>query len=61
MTETTVYDGRRFLGHIAERDGGKRCEAYDAHGHALGVFAGPLKAARAIYEAGREQQHGVAA
>lgn len=61
MNEVTVYDGRRLLGHVTERDGGERCEAYDADGKPLGVFAGPQKAARAICEAGRDQQCGVAA
>ena len=61
MNEVSVYDGRRFLGHVTERDGGKRCEAFAATGRALGVFTSPAKAARAVYEADREQQHGVAA
>lgn len=61
MSKVTVYDGRRLLGHVTERDGGKRCEAYGADGQALGVFQSPAKAVRAVYEADRERQRGVAA
>ena len=61
MSEVTVYDGRRLLGHVAERDGGKRCEAFDADGSPLGVFPSTQKAVAAVSEADRERQRGVAA
>lgn len=60
MSEVSVYDGRRFLGHVTERDKG-RCEAFSAAGDPLGVFTSSVKAARAVYEAASDQQHGVAA
>lgn len=56
-----IYDGLTFIGHVVERDGGRRCEAHSASGQALGVFASPRKAATAVYEAAIEQQRGAAA
>lgn len=60
-TRIDVYDGLQFLGHVVDRHKGRRCEAFSAAGSALGVFPSPRKAARAVYEAAREQRHGVAA
>jgi hypothetical protein len=61
MSSSTIdiYDGRRFLGHVIERDGAKRCDAYSATGQAIGVFPSPAMAARAVYETAIDQQHGV--
>ena len=58
---TDIYNGRTFIGHVVERDKGRRCEAFSAAGQALGVFTSPTKAARAVYEAASGQQNGVAA
>ena len=35
-----IYNGRRFLGHLTERNKGRRWEAFSAAGDALGVFTG---------------------
>lgn len=58
---TDIYNGLTFIGHVTERDKGRRCEAFSAAGEALGVFPSPAKAARAVYEAAQDQQPGVAA
>lgn len=56
-TSIDIYHGRHFLGHVVERDKGRRCEAFSAAGQALGVFPSPAKASRAVYEAAHDQQH----
>lgn len=60
-TSTDVYDGRTFIGHVVDRDKGRRWEAFTAAGVPIGVFTSPAKAARAVYQAAQDQQRGVAA
>lgn len=59
MSNTTaieIYNGLTFIGHVTERDKGRRCEAFSVTGEALGVFPSPAKAATAVYEAAHGQQ-----
>jgi hypothetical protein len=60
-TSTDIYNGMTFIGHVVERDKGRRCEAFTAGGAAIGVFTSRAKAARSVYEAADKQQRGVAA
>lgn len=54
MSDTTstvdVNSGRQFLGYVVERDKGKRWEAFDCAGGAIGVFTSPSAAVKAVHE-----------
>ena len=54
--EIDIYDPRCRIGHVIEHDHGRRCEAYDVAGNAIGVFAAPIKAARAVWMAHVERR-----
>lgn len=61
MRTASIYDGRLYLGQVVERDGGKRCEAFDCTGGAIAVFASPSAAAKAVHEAAPDGSHETAA